>query len=153
MIISSKRTLDPRFCLRTIIFFLFFLRPLALSFLLSRAIRMAGSLKSYGKNTVATSEAVMPGERTVLKGLIGHSNSSGDQAPWECDGENPVSCAELSTVPTVSIYNAFIDERLHSPCDSEVRSDLAHRRSLHLADSEVSSYVHPRASAHANALP
>lgn len=35
-------------------------------------------------------------ERTVLKGLIGHSNSSGDQAPWECDGKNPVSCAELS---------------------------------------------------------
>jgi hypothetical protein len=40
----------------------------------------------------------MPGERTVLKGLIGHSNSSGDQAPWECDEENPVSCTELSTV-------------------------------------------------------
>lgn len=31
----------------------------------------------------------MPGERTVLKGLIGHSNSSGDQAPWECDEEKP----------------------------------------------------------------
>lgn len=47
--------------------------------------------------TIATSEVAMPGKRTVLKGLIGHSNSSGDQAPWEWNGENPVLCLALSS--------------------------------------------------------
>lgn len=64
-------------------------------------------LKLFGKKTVATSEVAMPGKRTVLKGLIGHSNSSGDQAPWECDGKNPVSCAELSTVPTSLFITSY----------------------------------------------
>ncbi|KYN19043.1 hypothetical protein ALC57_08716 [Trachymyrmex cornetzi] len=45
--------------------------------------------------------------RTVLKGLIGHSNSSGDQAPWECDGKNPVSCAELNTVPASLFITSY----------------------------------------------
>lgn len=76
----------------------------------------------------------MPGKRTVLKGLIGHSNSSGDQAPWECDGKNPVSCAELSTVPTSLFITPYRLASSHSPCDSEVWNDLAYRCSLHLAD-------------------
>lgn len=38
--------------------------------------------------TIATSEAAIPGKLTVLKGLIGHSNSPGDQAPWDWNGEN-----------------------------------------------------------------
>lgn len=46
--------------------------------------------------TIATSEVAMLGKRTVLKGLIGHSNSSGDQASWEWNGENPVLCFALS---------------------------------------------------------
>lgn len=61
-------------------------------------VRASRPTKIVTAKTVATSEVAMPGERTVLKGLIGHSNSSGDQAPWECDGGNPVSCAELNTV-------------------------------------------------------
>lgn len=61
------------------------------------------SLKSHSKNYCNVGSGNARQERTVLKGLIGHSNSSGDQAPWECDEKNPVSCAELSTVPT-SLY-------------------------------------------------
>ncbi|KYN38958.1 hypothetical protein ALC56_06653 [Trachymyrmex septentrionalis] len=48
-----------------------------------------------------------PSNRTVLKGLIGHSNSSGDQAPWERDGKNPVSYAELNPVPT-SLFTTIL---------------------------------------------
>lgn len=43
------------------------------------------------------SEVAMPGERTVLKGLIGHGSSSGDQVPWECDEEGAISRAESAS--------------------------------------------------------
>lgn len=51
----------------------------------------------------------MPGERTVLKGLIGHGNSSGDQAPWKCDEGNPILRAESNNtvLSRASIYNAL----------------------------------------------
>lgn len=60
--------------------------------------------KNYTAKTIATSEVAMPGQRTVLKGLIGHSNSSGDQAPWEWNGENPVLCHALTTISTSVCY-------------------------------------------------
>jgi len=79
----------------------------------------------------------MPGKRTVLKGLIGHSNSSGDQASWECDGKNLVLYAELSTV--LIFITPYRRASSHSPCDSEVWNDLAHRCSLYLADNKYIS--------------
>ncbi|KAK1118848.1 hypothetical protein K0M31_014619 [Melipona bicolor] len=60
--------------------------------------------KNYTAKTIATSEVAIPGKRTVLKGLIGHSNSSGDQAPWEWNGENPVLCLALkASITSVSL--------------------------------------------------
>lgn len=83
------------------------------------------SLKSHGKNYCNVGSGNARQERTVLKGLIGHSNSSGDQAPWECDGKNPVSCAELSTVPTSLFITPYRRASSYSPCDSEIWNVLA----------------------------
>ncbi|KAK9301177.1 hypothetical protein QLX08_006392 [Tetragonisca angustula] len=60
--------------------------------------------KNYTAKTIATSEVAIPGKRTVLKGLIGHSNSSGDQAPWEWNGENPVLCLALKALLRLYLY-------------------------------------------------
>lgn len=40
------------------------------------------------REIIVESEAAIPGKRTVFKRLIGHSNSPGDQAPWEWNEEN-----------------------------------------------------------------
>lgn len=101
-------------------------------------IRIMVSLKSLSKNYCNVGSGNARQERTVLKGLIGHSNSSGDQAPWECDGKNPVSCAELSTVPT----SLFItpNRRMSSHlATAKYGMSLRHRRSLYLA---TAKYYH-----------